>query len=366
MRLAWRRCPPWLARLIVAGLAYAVLAALSGPAARSPGWLKILAGLGAFTVALGFLAASTGAWSRWPAKPVWMGLGQLVLGAAALAGALIGVPAGGYHGRPLFWAWSVGMGGLITVLYGAAAVIYGWTSRPAATARAAAREDDELSAAADRALAVDEQTRDASPAGRRDLAVAGPRPSRIGLAVLMVMFAVAGLALAVLSVLVPVASTPADPQPALPYVLLGLIGAALLVQSAMVALWLVRMRGWLDDTTLTVLRPTGHRSADLATVSQALLRQPWLGFTPVLTLSGGGNLRRLPLRQWGSGKPLPADDLVLLAAALTANPLRSQFVPTIVGLRDLAGFPSAVEQHPQQHAGQTDPAGQSGRPRRPG
>jgi hypothetical protein len=67
-------------------------------------------------------------------------------------------------------------------------------------------------------------------------------------------------------------------------------------------------------------------------------------------LSGQGDLRRFPLRQWGTSKLLPPAALAGLADALAANPRGAELAATVDGLRELAqastGHQPAAPSHP--------------------
>jgi hypothetical protein len=315
-RTRWSRLLPYLAVGVVLYVAGVALI----PVATTGGWSGLDAWIGA--LALGTAAEALIAWVCLGLQVSRLGRGvaQTVIGAAACAVPLIRVPAAGYHGRALFFAGSVAVAGLVLGLQGVVLAVSGWRGRPAP-----ASESEPQSAGAEAETV-------GPAAGPHDLDVAA-RSARITLAAIFSLLAAAGLALLGLAVLVGLSATPDDPQPVGPLVVQGVCGAVLLLVGALGAVGFARLRGWLEGSTLNVLRPAGHRSADLAAVQSAELVSR--NAVPVLVLSGQGDLRRFPLRQWGTSKLLPPAALAGLADALAANPRGAELAATVNGLREL-------------------------------
>ncbi|HEY1917963.1 MAG TPA: hypothetical protein VGH27_20515 [Streptosporangiaceae bacterium] len=310
-RTRWWHLLPY----VVGGAAvYAAAALLSGVAATG-GW----EGPDAWVGALG-LSTAVEALIAWvclglTASRLGRGVAQTVMGAAACTAPLLHVPVNGYQGRAEFFVGSVVFAGLLLGVQGVLLTISGWQIRPAALRKIASE------------LPVAHQP--------YDLEVAA-LSTRVALAAVFSLMAMAGLGLAGLAVFAGLSSTADDPSPVGSAVVLGICGAVLLVLGAVAALGFARLRGWLEGTTLNVVRPAGHRWADLAAVTTAEVSQPENG-SPVLILSGQGNLRRFPLRGFGTGQLLlPPGALVRLAGALAANPSHADIAPAVTDLEVLA------------------------------
>jgi hypothetical protein len=339
-RTRWSRLLPYLAGGVVVYVAGVALSSI----ATTGGWSGLDAWIGA--LALGTAAEALIAWVCLGLQVSRLGRGvaQTVIGAAACAVPLIRVPAAGYHGRALFFAGSVAVAGLVLGLQGVVLTLSGWRAHPAPVGES----EPQAAGAGSEPQAADAETEPGgAAAGPHDLDVAA-RPARITLAAIFSLLAAAGLALLGLAVLVGLSATPDDPQPVGPLVVQGVCGAVLLLVGALGAVGFARLRGWLQGSTLNVLRPAGHRSADLAAVQSAELVSR--NAVPVLVLSGQGDLRRFPLRQWGTSKLLPPAALAGLADALAANPRGAELAATVDGLRELAqastGHQPAAPSHP--------------------